>query len=75
MKFYDDNKYGLLYYVKNIPQSTPIGEQLPLQALKQQWILNIGTKEQKNAASALDEFTRLRTTHANKKIQITMAPR
>ena len=71
---YDDHKYGLPY-IKSIPKSTPIGQQLPEQALKQQWILSIGTEEPIHAASALDEITRLRTSHANKKIQITLAPR
>ena len=74
IKFYDDNTYGLPY-VKNIPPSSPIGQQLPHQALKQQWILHIGNEEPIHAASALDDLTRLRTTHAKRQIQITMAPR
>ena len=74
IKFYDDDTYRLPY-IKNMPQSSPIGQQLPLQALKQQWILHIGNEEPIHAASAHDELTRLRTTHANRQIQITMAPR
>ncbi len=73
IKFYDDDTYRLPY-IKNIPQSSPIGQQLPLQALKQQWILHIENEEPIHAASALDELTRLHTTHANRRIQITMAP-
>ncbi len=74
IKFFDDDVYGLPY-VKNIPKHTPIGQQLPPPVLKQQWILNIGMEEPIHASSAHDEFLRLRRTHANKKIQITMAPR
>ncbi len=73
IKFFDDEVYGLPY-VKNIPKHTPIGQQLPTPALKQQWILNIGMEEPIHASSAQDELLRLRRTHANKKIQITMAP-
>ena len=72
--FHDDPTYGLPY-VKNIPQSTPIGQQLPQQALKQQWVLGIGMEEPIHASSAHDELTRLRKTHANKKITIILAPR
>ena len=43
--------------------------------MKQQWILGIGTEEPIHASSAHDEFLRLRRTHANKKIQLIMAPR
>ena len=42
--------------------------------MKQQWILNLGMEEPIHASSAHDELLRLRRTHANKKIQITMAP-
>ena len=72
--FLDDDVYGLPY-VKNIPKSSAIGEQLPSQALTQQWILSLSTEEPIHASSAHDELLRLRNTHANKKIQITMAPR
>ena len=54
---------------------SPIGEQLPSQALIQQWILSLGTEEPIHASSEHDELIRLRNNHANKKIQITMAPR
>ena len=75
IKFYDDDKYGLPY-VKHIPASTPIGQQLPVPARTQQWVLSIGTEEPiVHATSAHDEITRLRQTHANKKINITLAPR
>ena len=74
IKFLDDAVYGLPC-VKNIPKHTPIGQQLPTPALKQQWILNLGMEEPIHASSAQDELLRLRRTHANKKIQITMAPR
>ena len=40
IKFLDDKKYGLPY-VQNIPKNSPIGQQLPTAALKQQWILGI----------------------------------
>ena len=74
IKFYDDDTYGLLY-VKIIPASTPIWQQLPNLALKQQWLLSIGTEEPiHHSISAHDELTRLRTTHVNKMISITLAP-
>ena len=74
IKFYDDDKYGLPY-VRNIPKTSPIGQQLPAAALKQQWILSIENEEPIHAQSAHKELTRLRTSHANRKIKITMAPR
>ena len=74
IKFYDDYTYGSLY-VKIIPASTSIGKQLPNLALKQQWPLSIGIEEPIHAVSAHDELTRLRTTHLNKIISITLAPR
>ena len=72
--FYDDEVYGLPY-VKSIPPNSPIGQQLPPAVLKQQWVLNIGMEEPIHAASAHDELLRLRRTHANKKIQLMLAPR
>ena len=74
IKFHDDDKYGLPY-VKIIHPTSPLGQQLPEKSLKDQWIFSLGNEEPIHAASAHDEFTRLRTTHANKKIKITMAPR
>ena len=74
IKFLDDEKYGLPY-VQNIPKHTPIGKQLPSRALKQQWILGIENEEPIHAQSAHEELTRLRTSHANKKIKLIMAPR
>ena len=72
--FLNDDLYGLPY-VRNISPTSPIGQQLPTAALKQQWILSIGSEEPIHASSATDELLRLRTSHANKKITITMAPR
>ena len=74
IKFLDDDKYGLPY-VQNISKTSPIGQQLPTEALKQQWILGIENEEPIHAQSAHEELTRLRTTHANKKITLIMAPR
>ena len=74
IKFLDDEKYGLPY-VQNIPKTSPIGQQLPTAALKQHWILGIENEEPIHAQSAHEELTRLRTSHANKKISLTMAPR
>ena len=61
-------------YVQSIPKNSPIGQQLP-PALKQQWILGIHNEEPIHAQSAHEELTRLRTSHANKKIKLIMAPR
>ena len=72
--FLDDDAYGLPY-VKNILKSSPIREQLPTQALTQQWNLSLGTDELIHASSAHNELLRLRSTYANKKIQITKALR
>ena len=74
IKFLDDEKYGLPY-IQNISKHSPIGQQLPTAALKQQWILAIENEEPIHAQSAHEELTRLRTSHANKKIKIVMAPR
>ena len=72
--FLNDDTYGLPY-VRCIPPTFPIGQQLPTAALKQQWILGIGTEEPIHVSLAHDEFLHLRSTHANKKIQLIMAPR
>ena len=72
--FHNDDIYGLPY-VKHIPAHTPIGRQLPSPVLQQQWILGIGTEEPIHATSALEEFNRLRSSHANDTISLTMAPR
>ena len=74
IKFHDDNKYALPY-VKTIPKNSPIGQQLPEAALKQQWVLGIKNEEPIHAHSAHEELTRLRTSHANKKIKLILAPR
>ena len=74
IKFLDDDQYGLPY-VQSIPKTSPIGQQLPTTALKQQWILGIENEEPIHAQSAHEELTRLRTSHATKKIKLIMAPR
>ena len=58
LTFHDNEKYGLPY-IKSIYPLTPIGQQLPVQALKQQWVLGIRHEEPIRAASAQDEFLRL----------------
>ncbi len=41
--------------------------------LKQQWILGVGNEEPIHASSAQDKLRQLRTSHADKKIQLIMA--
>ena len=70
--FHNDDIYGLPY-IKHIPAHTPIGRQLPTPVLRQQWILGIGTEEPIHATSALEECNRLRLSHGNDTISLTMA--
>ena len=58
IKFQDDDKYGLLY-IKTIPKTSPIDQQLPEAALTQQWVLVIKNEEPIHAHSVHEEFTRL----------------
>ena len=74
IKFYDDDIFSLPY-IKTLPKNNIIRDQLPENSTTQQFLLSLNAEEPIHADSAMEEFTRLRSTHANKTISITLSKR
>ena len=74
LKFYDDDTYSIPY-IKSIAPSSYIGKQLPTQTFTQQYLIAIQNEEPIHAASALEEFHRLRRTHAKNVITLQLSKR
>ena len=74
INFYDDDIFGIPY-IRTIPVNCPLRDQLPKSSRTQQFLLSLNNEEPIHAQSAMEEFTKLRTTHANKQISITLSKR
>ena len=74
LKFYDDEIYGLPY-IKSIPMNCMTRDQLLESLRSQQFLISLNGEEPIHIESAMEEFTRLLTTHANKLINITLSMR
>ena len=76
LKFHDDDIYIYgLPYIKSIPMNCTIRDQLPESSRTQQFLISLNGEEPIHVESAMEEFTRLRTTHANELISLTLSSR
>ena len=73
LKFHDDEIYDLPY-IKSIPMNCTIRDQLPESSRTQQFLISRNGEESIHAESAMEKFTRLRTTHTNELISLSYHP-
>ena len=74
IKFYDDKTYGIPY-IRSIAPTSFIGRQLPPTSHTQKYLISLENEEPIYAASATEEYNRLRKSHATKVIIIQLSKR